>query len=175
MIKTIILGITMVIINSFMTSLYTKRKKMTPSAQNPTHYAIQIPSEATKVFLTMMYFGAFLFAFFFILLLIGNESITIGHFVFTTIFSAIGAVIALWSKSWIVLVDGNNLEYHSLFHKKEVFTFDQIEKVETDSKGAVGIFFNKKRVIVSALCDNQSYLIESLKAHGKWNLNTNEK
>ena len=64
MIKAIISGITMLIIDGcYMASLYSKRKNMTPQNQNSTQYAIQMPKEATKVFLVMMYFGVFLFVF----------------------------------------------------------------------------------------------------------------
>ena len=168
MIKAIILGITMVMMDGFMTFIYSKRKNITPKDQSATQYAIQIPKEATMVFLVMMFFGAFLFVFFSILLLNHVQSVTIGNLVVAYIFSMIGAVIALWTKSWIIVVNGNQLEYQSLFHKKDIFTFDQIEKVETDSKGPVGIYFNGKRVIVSILCENQDYLIKSLKEHGKW-------
>ena len=168
MIKAIISGITMLIIDGYMASLYSKRKNMTPQNQNSTQYAIQIPKEATKVFLVMMYFGVFLFVFWSIFLFMGNETVSGGHLIFASIISIIGAGIALWSKSWIIVVNGNQLEYQSILHKKEVFTFEQIEKVETDSKGAVGMYINGRRVIVSILCENQDYLIQSLKEHGKW-------
>ena len=168
MIKAIISGITMLIVDGYMASLYSKRKKITPQNQNSMQYAVQIPKEATKVFLVMMYFGVLLFVFFGFFLIIGNETASVGHLIFASIISLIGAVIALWTKSWIIIVNGNQLEYQSIFHKKEVFTFEQIEKVEIDSKGAVGIYFNGKRIIVSILCENQDYLIQSLKEHGKW-------
>lgn len=168
MIDIIIAGITMLIIDVYMTSLYSKSKKTTPLDQSVTNYVIQIPNEAARIFYIMMYFGAFLFAFFAFFLLRGDETLPIGLLVFCAIFSMIGALMILWAKSWKMIINGNNMEYDKLFHKKVSFTFDQIEKVETDSKGAVDIFLNGKRIIVSALCDNRDYLVNSLKEHGKW-------
>lgn len=165
-IKIVILAITQALIIYFC----QKDNKERIKAEDNDNYSVYITKALTYVYLALAWMGLFLFGVFGFFYLLKNPSITMGNFIFTIVLVFIGVTVAWYGKKWLINVKGDHITFTRLFHKKREFTFQEIEKVETDNKGQIALYCRGKRVcVIGPFHIGSELLINSLKKYGKIN------
>lgn len=131
------------------------------------YYVVKIPAVLKYVYFIAFVFGIFLFFFFLYFYLKGNPTVTIGHLNFSIIFASIGLAVAMWAERWRIIVKGNQLEIHRLFHWPKKIIISEIVKAVIGKKQQLTLYGEngKKLITVDALSDNYDKLLKTLKVH----------
>lgn len=133
-------------------------------------YIVKIPSVLKSVSFIVFLLGLIMFAFFIFLKIQGNPTVTNGHIRVALIFILLGLFIIFFVSKWKLTVNGTTMELYRMFHKKEVFQIEEIEKAEEGSKNQITIYKKGRKIVtVDCLCDNYSRLKETLQNYGKIN------
>ena len=90
---------------------------------------------------------------------------TKGHLYFAFILSAICLLVVIGSSTWKVYVNGENLAYYKIFHRKPVLiSVNEISKIEIGKKQEIVLYdtSGKKVFTVDGLSDNYSRFCKTL-------------
>ncbi len=162
--RYIIYAVTMCVIYFVIHYLHTRDNSKVDSGEDDTNYVVKMPAALKNVYLTMFVLGMIMCITFTVCRIKGVPSATVGLIRFSLIFAGIGLLVMIWASRWRICVDGERMEIHKLFHKRQVLLFSEIEKVEVTQKDQLILYKNGKRIVtVDLLSDNYNRLKKDLK------------
>lgn len=168
LIKTVAYMIFAVLLILFLNIMSYRETKKLHKNESSSKYIVSMPAVLKYTYLTMFVFGLFLFCVFLFFLLMGNETVTMGHIWFATAFASIGLLIYLWSSRWHIEVDNRRIVIHAFFKKPIRISFTDIDKITKDSKENIYIYKNGRKIAtIDTLSDNYDRFVKSLKRYGK--------
>ena len=168
LIKTVAYMIFAVLLILFLNIMSYRETKKLHKNESSSKYIVSMPAVLKYTYLTMFVFGLFLFCVFLFFLLMGNETVTMGHIWFATAFASIGLLIYLWSSRWHIEVDNRRIVIHAFFKKPIRISITDIDKITKDSKENMYIYKNDRKIAtIDVLSDNYDRFVKSLKRYGK--------
>lgn len=165
MIKVFVSLIAMFTIDAIVFYLQKRDNTSSDITQNDNNYVVRPPAALTYVYLIGFGFGMFLFCLFGFFYLKHNPTVTKGHLYFALILSAICLLVVIGSSTWKVYVNGENLAYYKIFHRKPVLiSVDEIGEIEIGKKQEIVLYdkSGKKVFTVDSLSDNYSRFCKTL-------------
>lgn len=165
MIKIFVSLLAMFVIDAIVSYLQKRDNTSSDITQNDNNYVVRPPAALTYVYLFGFGFGMFLFCFFGFFYMKHNPTVTKGHLYFALIFSAICLFVVIGSSTWKVYVNGENLAYYKIFHRRPVLmSVDEISKIEIGKKQQIILWdkSGKKVVAIDGLSDNYSRFCKTL-------------
>lgn len=165
MIKIFVSLLAMFVIDAIVFYLQKRDNTSSDITQNDSNYIVRPPAALTYVYLIGFGFGMFLFCFFGFFYMKHNPTVTKGHLYFALIFSAICLFVVIGSSTWKVYVNGENLAYYKIFHRRPVLmSVDEISKIEIGKKQQIILWdkSGKKVVAIDGLSDNYSRFCKTL-------------
>lgn len=165
MIKIFVSLLAMFTIDAIVSYLQKRDNTSSDITQNDNNYVVRQPAALTYVYLFGFGFGMFLFCFFGFFYMKHNPTVTKGHLYFALIFSAICLFVVIGSSTWKVYVNGENLAYYKIFHRRPVLiAVDEISKIEIGKKQEIILYdkSGKKVVTIDGLSDNYSRFCKTL-------------
>ena len=167
MIRYIILAIVLGIIGEVISYLSNKKSKKIDENISTTHYKVKAPAALKYACMSQFVLGMIMFILFGYFYLKGNETVSMGHLYFSSIFGRIGLYGVIWTIIWGVKVDDSQLEIHRIFHTKKALLITDIGQVIIDKKDAMILYDKngKKLIKLDALSDNYDYLLDNLNSH----------
>lgn len=167
MIRYIILAIVLGIIGEVISYLSNKKSKKIDENISTTHYKVKAPAALKYACMSQFVLGMIMFILFGYFYLKGNETVSMGHLYFSSIFGLIGLYGVIWTIIWGVKVDDSQLEIHRIFHTKKALLITDIGQVIIDKKDAMILYDKngKKLIKLDALSDNYDYLLDNLNSH----------
>ena len=165
MIKIFVSLLAMFVIDAIVSYLQKRDNTSSDITQNDNNYVVRPPAALTYVYLIGFGFGMFLFCFFGFFYLKHNPTVTKGHLYFAIIFSTICLLVVIGSSTWKVYVNGENLAYYKIFHRKPVLiSVNEIGEIEIGKKQEIVLYdkSGKKVFTVDSLSDNYSRFCKTL-------------
>ena len=165
MIKIFVSMLAMFVIDAIVSYLQKRDNTSRDITQNDNNYVVRPPAALTYVYLIGFGFGMFLFCFFGFFYQKHNPTVTKGHLYFALIFSAICLLVVIRSSTWKVYVNGENLAYYKIFHRRPVLlSVDEIGEIEIGKKQEIVLYdkSGKKVFTVDGLSDNYSRFCKTL-------------
>lgn len=169
----IVMTITMSILEIILNTLYSNKGKIEENTDKE-NYEVSIPEGAALIFKIQFWFGIFLFVFFGIIKLLGNESVTLGNFVVCAIVCFFGLWAEISFKNKKLIVKNDTIIIHKFLHKEKIININEIDaKVRTKKTGygtASQIVLSKNNRVLIRIDDiflNYTLLEEKLKSIGK--------
>ena len=165
MIKIFVSLLAMFTIDAIVSYLQKRDNTSSDITQNDNNYVVRPPAALTYVYLFGFGFGMFLFCFFGFFYLKHNPTVTKGHLYFAIIFSTICLLVVIGSSTWKVYVNGENLAYYKIFHRRPVLlSVDEIGEIKIGRKQEIVLYdkSGKKVFTVDGLSDNYSRFCKTL-------------
>lgn len=165
MAKYIGYAVSMCLISILLEYLNKRNGKNKNPNETDDYYVVKIPAVLKYVYLIAFSFGIFLFFFFLYFYMNGNPTVSIGHLNFSIIFASIGLAVAVWAERCRIIVKGNQLEVHQLFHRPKKIIISEIGNAVIGKKQQLTLYDEngKKLITVDVLSDNYDRLLKTLK------------
>lgn len=152
-----------------LTKLSLKKKNNDVDQINTsTEYVLQIPAAFRRVAMLLFGFGVFMFLFFYLFKISGNETVSAGHLYLALVLATIGLLAIIWADQWNVQVNGTDVIIHTL-SKKMKLSISDIADVKVGKKFELVLYdaSHKKIITIDGLVDNYDHFVNTLKTSGK--------
>ena len=168
MIRYIVYSVALCVVYAVIEYLTSRNVGIKRKDQSAERYVVRAPLALKYVYTTMFFLGVILLVVFSFFMVIGNESVTMGHIRFALVFAGIGLLVMLWASRWSVRVNGSEMEVRKMLQTKKL-SLQDIGSLTVGKKGELRLFDKDGEgiVVVDALSDNYELLVNSLIEQGK--------